>query len=117
MCIILNVTSGGHMDNVECKRFAYVKCLLDVPVEWEGNLEGWHDAFIKLMKEKGLQEHSASALDNLSAMIICDGCDKEFHPSKMNPVNNSDEVLCDSCMSDLPEPDKAPEWDQVMGDR
>jgi len=84
------------MKDFKCKRLVWVRTNLLVPVEYEGKLEDWHDAFIKFMREKNLQEHSASELD--SNFIICEGCGDDLTLAQANEVN--DQMLCDKCEND-----------------
>lgn len=93
------------MNDINCKRLVWVNVNVDVPLEFEGKLSDWHDAFIKFMKEKGLQEHNGSSIDESKAEIICDSCGDNHASYKMNVQDDIDEVVCDKCMNDRPEPD------------
>lgn len=100
------------MKDINCKRLVWVNVNVDVPLEFEGKLDDWHDEFIKFMKEKGIQEHSGASIDESKAEIICDVCGDNQMPHKMNVQDDDDEVLCDRCMNNKPEPDDFDGFDE-----
>ena len=94
------------MKDINCQRIAWATATVQIPIEWNGTLDDWHDALIKTLKEKGLPEFHGSFLDPKSTRILCDKCEKECTDFQVNILNNEDTILCDGCHNDRPEPDQ-----------